>query len=63
MATREDLLAEADEIYQLIRTRADLGVNYDTGLDTSTNLGSEAQLPVIVTKQQSLLWDYWAYIH
>lgn len=42
---------------------ADLGVNYNTGLDASTNWGSESQLPVVITKQQPVSWDCGAYIH
>jgi len=40
-----------------------LDAAYDDGLDASTNWGTDAQLPVVVTKQQGASWDIGAYIH
>jgi hypothetical protein len=40
----------------------DNGEDYDTGLDPSTNWGSDTELPVIVTKQQGAEWDIGAYV-
>lgn len=39
-----------------------LGVDYDDGLDISTNWGETNRLPRIVTKQQSGTWQIGAYI-
>ena len=41
----------------------DLGISYNTGLDISTDWGSDTELPIVVTKQQGASWDIGAYIH
>lgn len=41
----------------------DLGEDYDDGLDTSTDWGSDTAVPIVVTKQQGATWDCGAYIH
>lgn len=53
-----------DDLWPLepIQIGEDLGVDYEDGLDISTNWGDENTLPVIVTRKQSTLWDIGAYI-
>jgi parallel beta-helix repeat protein len=46
-----------------IGTGVALDAAYDDGLDASTVWGTDSQLPVVVTKQQSASWDIGAYIH
>lgn len=41
---------------------ADLGADYDDGLDTTSTFGSPTTLPVIVTKQQPATWQKGAFI-
>lgn len=39
-----------------------LGASYDTGLDITTDWGSDAKIPVVVTKQQGSAWQCGAYV-
>jgi len=43
-------------------TGADLGEDYEDGLDVTTNWGGATTLPVIVTKQQGATWQKGAFI-
>lgn len=43
-------------------TGADLGADYNTGLDTATTWGSTTTVPAIVTKVQPATWQKGAYI-
>lgn len=40
----------------------DLGVDYDDGLDVSTDFGDSDNLPNIATKQQPTTWQKGAYL-
>jgi len=45
-----------------LNTGLNLGTNYNSGLDVSSDWGSSTQMPVIVTKQQGANWNIGAYV-